>query len=160
MTEVSCGDDGNMAFKLHLKDTAYQVNMKVPGRHNVANGLAAAAVGFAAGIGAEVIVAGLEAFAAADKRLQILKAASGYSIINDTYNANPVSMKAGLATLAAMKGSTKIAVLGDMLELGKGGDEAHFGVGQTAGEAGLTYLFVVGNFAKELASGAAAAGMP
>lgn len=159
VTDMACREDGNMSFKLHIEKKAYQVNLGVPGEHNVANSLAAAAVGFAAGVSDDILISGLESFKASDKRLQIVNSKMGYSIINDTYNANPVSMKAGLATLSAMKGEIKIAVLGDMLELGKKGAEAHFNVGQVAGEAGLAYLFIVGNFAKELAAGAADAGM-
>ncbi len=159
VTGVTCCEDGNMAFKLHIGDTTHQVNLAVPGKHNVGNALAAAAIGVGAGVGAEVIVSGLESFTGADKRLQILKSASGYSIINDTYNANPVSMRAGLATLRAMRGTTKIAVLGDMLELGQGSAEAHFGVGQAAGQTELSYLLIVGDSARNIAAGAASAGM-
>lgn len=158
-TDIRCRDDGKISFILHIGDMTKKVNLKVVGRHNVANCLAAAAIAHAAGTEAAVIVQGLETFQSSDKRLEVLRTASGYSIINDTYNANPASMKAGLATLASMNGQRKIAILGDMLELGEASLEAHKEVGRKAACSGLTYLAVCGSFAQYIAEGALQAGM-
>lgn len=152
-------ENGNIAFTLHIRNNTYPVKLKVPGRHNVENCLAAAAIAVAAGIQPEMIISGLESFEAADKRLQIVSATAGYSIINDTYNANPASMSAGLATLASMNGTPKIAVLGDMLELGEESLSAHEKLGSIAAQSGLAFLLVVGSFAEHIAQGAALAGM-
>ncbi|MDJ0621347.1 MAG: UDP-N-acetylmuramoyl-L-alanyl-D-glutamate--2,6-diaminopimelate ligase [Desulfocapsaceae bacterium] len=158
-SDIVNGDDGNVSYILHIASSSYPVNLKVPGQHNVSNSLAAATVAYAAGVTPEVIISGLEAFSAADKRLQIVQAAAGYSIINDTYNANPASMEAGLVTLQAMKGEPKVAVLSDMLELGSAGVDAHIKIGRVAARSGLTYLCVVGDFAEHIAEGALSEGM-
>ena len=158
-TAVCTREDGNVSFQLHLPGETRMVNLKVPGRHNVANSLAAAAIAYGAGINIEVIVQGLEAFSSTAGRLQVVRAAAGYSILNDTYNANPASMAAGLAALAGMSGGYKIAVLGDMLELGASSDAAHEKIGGIAAQSGLSALLVVGSCAERLAAGAASAGM-
>ncbi len=156
---VRCREDGCMSFKLHLAGTIHDVALGVPGRHNVGNSLAAAAIAFAAGLSGEIIVKGLESFSSPAKRLVVRKAAAGYSILDDTYNANPASMAAGLATLADMAGDSKIAILGDMLELGAASGDAHREVGRLAAASGTSYLLVVGAFARHIADGAIAAGM-
>jgi murE/murF fusion protein len=158
-TDVGNRKDGNISFQLHIAGSNHPVNLKVPGRHNVANSLAAAAIGYGAGVGIEVIVRGLEAFSSSAGRLQVVSAAAGYAILNDTYNANPASMAAGLGALSAMEGGSKIAILGDMLELGASSDEAHKEVGRIAAQAGLNFLALVGSFAGLIAEGAVAAGM-
>ncbi len=158
-SNIHSQESGNIAFNLHIDNSLYPVKLKVPGKHNVENCLAAASMAIAAGVEPEVIVRGLESFEAADKRLQIVSATAGYSIINDTYNANPASMSAGLATLASMSGSQKIAVLGDMLELGDQSVSAHTELGSLAAQTGLAFLLVVGSFAEHIAGGAASSGM-
>lgn len=152
--------DGCLSFILNIGEEQQRVTLKVPGRHNIENCLAAAAMAHGAGIDFESIVGGLESFVAPDKRLQIVKTPVGYQIINDTYNANPASMAAGLSTLAHMKGSQKIAVLGDMLELGEYSVSAHEELGRRAGKSALAFLLLVGSFAEHTASGAISAGMP
>ncbi|MEE4242189.1 MAG: UDP-N-acetylmuramoyl-tripeptide--D-alanyl-D-alanine ligase, partial [Desulfopila sp.] len=151
--------DGCVSFKLHLPASVHDVALAVPGRHNVANSLAAAAIAFAAGVSGETIVKGLECFSSTARRLAVVKAEAGYSVLDDTYNANPASMASGLATLAELKGDRKIAVLGDMLELGSASYEAHRELGRIAAASGLDYLLVIGAFAEHVAKGAIAAGM-
>jgi MurE/MurF fusion protein len=158
-SNIRCRRDGCMSFKLHMAEAVYDVSLGVPGRHNVNNSLAAAAIACGAGVSGEVIVKGLESFAAPAKRLVVVKAAAGYSILDDTYNANPASMAAGLAALADMEGNNKIAILGDMLELGGASGEAHREVGRIAAASGLSYLLVLGTFAEYVANGAIEAGM-
>lgn len=152
-------ENGNIAFKLKLDGYYREVNLQVPGRHNVANGLAAAAIALAADTSADIIVEGLESFQAPDKRLQVIEVAGQYSIINDTYNANPASMEAGLETLESMRKGKKVAILGDMLELGASSNDAHRELGRKAAQSGLDYLVVVGTFAEYIARGAVSAGM-
>jgi len=158
-TAVSCQADGMMAYDLVIDGQCNHVKLCVPGKHNVANSLAAAAIAYAAGIEPEVIVAGLAMFRAPEKRMETVKAAAGYSIINDTYNANPASMRAGLDTLAMMPGGVKIAVLGDMLELGESSGQAHYELGEKAAQYGLAALLLTGAFAERMAAGAMAGGM-
>jgi UDP-N-acetylmuramoyl-tripeptide--D-alanyl-D-alanine ligase len=117
------------------------------GRHNVSNALAAAAAASAAGAGLKEIVAGLAAMRAVAGRLQFKKALGGAWIIDDSYNANPSSMHAGIAVLAELKG-TKWLVIGDMGELGEFALSAHTEIGEFARAHGVERLFAVGGLAK------------
>jgi murE/murF fusion protein len=152
---------GNVAqsFVLHAAGGAIPVTLHVPGVHNVSNAVAAAAIAYAAGIGISEIATGLGNFQPADKRMQIVTGKGGLSILNDTYNANPASMRAGLATLGQQDGGRRVAILGDMLELGPTSAAAHREVGCYAAGQGVDYLALVGSFADDTAAGARMAGM-
>ena len=91
--------------------------------------------------------------------MQILDGPAGSRVINDTYNANPDSMKAGISTLARLGGGSRVAVLGDMLELGMGSDSLHKEIGAYIASSGIDFLGVVGDFATFTASGAREKGM-
>ena len=96
-----------------------------------------------------------------DMRMQTFVTASGVTIVNDAYNANPTSMRAAVDTLAGMTaGGRRIAVLGDMAELGSYADLAHFRIGEHVGGSGIERLVAVGPRAVRIAEGARAAGMP
>jgi UDP-N-acetylmuramoyl-tripeptide--D-alanyl-D-alanine ligase len=85
--------------------------------------------------------------------------ARGVRLINDAYNANPSSMAASLTSLFMSPSRTKVAVLGDMLELGEASVDSHRNVGRLAGSGGLSFLVVMGEFAAHVAEGAVEAGM-
>jgi UDP-N-acetylmuramoyl-tripeptide--D-alanyl-D-alanine ligase len=126
------------------------VSLGVPGRHHALNALAAAAVGVAFGVPGPTIQRALEKFRGSDKRMAVIEA-GGVRILNDTYNANPDSTIAALETLAAITVSGKrIAVLGDMLELG--GQEAaeHRRVGLAAGQLRIDHLLTYGERARTI----------
>ncbi len=123
------------------------VALHMGGRHNVSNALAAAAAAFAAGAGLQHIVAGLGAMRAVAGRLQFKKALSGAWIIDDSYNANPSSMHAGIETLAELDGA-KWLVIGDMAELGAHAPAAHTEVGEFARAHGIERLYAIGGLAK------------
>jgi UDP-N-acetylmuramoyl-tripeptide--D-alanyl-D-alanine ligase len=123
------------------------VALHMGGRHNVANALAAAAAAAAAGAKLEHIVAGLGAVRAVAGRLQFKKALGGAWIIDDSYNANPSSMRAGIEVLAELEG-TKWLVIGDMAELGEFAPAAHTGIGEFARAHGVERLFAMGGLAK------------
>lgn len=99
------------------------IKLPIPGKHNLYNAAAAAAMAKGLGCTKKQIKKGLESFKPSSKRMEIIKK-NGITIINDTYNANPQSMKAAIETLSEFKGR-KIAVLGDMLELGRITKKAH-----------------------------------
>ncbi len=147
------------SFTLHIQEEAARIVLQVPGLHNISNALAAAAIAHAAGIEMKQIARGLAAFSAADRRMQILDGPVGSRVINDTYNANPVSMKAGLNTLAVLGSGVRIAVLGDMFELGADSDQLHTEIGAHAACAGINFLAAVGDFAAFTVSGAREKGM-
>ena len=154
--QVTCDARGAASFRLHLGSTPVDVQLQVPGRHNVMNALAAAAAAWVVGVDPEAIRAGLRATVPVGSRMRVVALASGVTVVDDSYNANPASMAAALRSLAAAPATRRIAVLGDMLELGAASVEQHRAVGQLAGALGLTALHLFGDFARETAAGAAA----
>lgn len=155
----SLGEEG-MAFTLHVLGEKHRVSLRCPGVHNVGNALAAAAIGHAVGLGIELIAVGLEGYVPFASRLQISTATGGLKVINDTYNANPGSMRAALATLVDLAGERKkVAVLGDMLELGEESCPAHRALGVEVARLGCNALLAVGEFARKTVEGARGFGM-
>jgi UDP-N-acetylmuramoyl-tripeptide--D-alanyl-D-alanine ligase len=134
-------------FKLVCPLGTAAVVLYMGGRHNVSNALAAAAAAAAAGAGLEQIVAGLGAMRAVPGRLQFKKALSGAWIIDDSYNANPSSMRAGIETLAELHG-LKWLVIGDMAELGEHAPDAHKEIGEFARAHGVERLYAIGGLAR------------
>jgi len=126
----------------------------------VMNALAAAAAALAAGADLAAVVAGLETYRPMGGRMTRHSLAGGVDLIDDTYNANPTSMRAALEALGRIKEPGRaVAVLGDMNELGESALEAHREIGRTAAELGIDFLFALGAHAESLAAGAVAAGM-
>ena len=125
-----------------------RATLAIPGLHNVRNALAAAACAHAAGIAAEVIGEGLAAFRPYAGRLQVKKTAAGATLIDDSYNANPDSVRAAIDVLASCPGPTAL-VLGDMGEVGEQGPEFHAEVGRYAKQKGVNALLAFGASSKE-----------
>jgi len=133
---------------LVLPNAEFEVNLQVPGEHNVMNALAAAAAAFALDVSYRSIVAGLSGFAGVKGRLQKKPALHGSTFIDDTYNANPDSVKAALAVLAQQPGK-KVLVLGDMGELGTDAAAMHAQIGLAARAAGVDRLLALGELSRE-----------
>jgi UDP-N-acetylmuramoyl-tripeptide--D-alanyl-D-alanine ligase len=131
-----------------LPNGVLDVTLQVPGRHNAMNALAAAAAACALDCGHGSIVAGLSGFAGTKGRLQRKPALHGSTFIDDTYNANPDSVKAALAVLAQQPGK-KLLVLGDMGELGEDAAAMHAQIGLAARAAGVDRLLALGELSKE-----------
>ncbi len=121
----------------------FVATLGIPGMHNVKNALAAVACAYALDVPSVAITAGLAAYAGVKGRLQRKRHASGALVIDDTYNANPDSMKAAIAVLAAYPGRT-ILVMGDMGELGPGAEAMHASIGEFAKRAGVHAMFALG----------------
>ncbi len=159
--EISVDESGNATFTVIAEQGTASVHLNVPGRHNVYNAVAAASIGLYLELSLEDVIAGLEASSFTKMRMETFASASGVLVINDAYNANPTSMKAALQTLAEIRSEGKrVAVLGDMAELGSLSELAHFRMGEYVAELGLHALVTVGDRARRIAEGAAAAGMP
>jgi UDP-N-acetylmuramoyl-tripeptide--D-alanyl-D-alanine ligase len=146
-----------MRFRLVARGVDRVVAVPTLGRLAVHNALAAAAVGLAAGVPLATIAAGLGAGWSAPHRGELVRA-GGVTIVDDSYNASPGSVAAALELLAGMPGR-RIAVLGEMLELGSEHEDGHRRVGATAAEL-ADRLVVVGDGAIAIADGARSAGMP
>ncbi|MFC3650204.1 UDP-N-acetylmuramoyl-tripeptide--D-alanyl-D-alanine ligase [Dyella humi] len=120
-----------------------EVQLPLPGRHNIANALAASSIALALDVPIDTIVAGLEQATAVEGRLKRIAMPDGWTLIDDSYNANPSSMYAAIDTLALADGERWL-VLGDMAELGADARALHAGVGRHAREKGIDRLFAVG----------------
>ncbi len=139
--------EGN-SFTLCYPQGAMKITLQVEGEHQIMNALAAFGVGHLLGADPALLKEGLQQFSG-DGTRQFTETVGGVTIIDDTYNASPDSMAAALKVLAGRKGR-KIAVLGDMLELGAYEQEGHRKVGLLCGELGIDGVLVAGTAARTL----------
>lgn len=135
------------------------VRLAIPGRFNVHNALAAATVAFLLEVSPENIREGLGKATLSSLRMEVIEV-GGLTILNDTYNASPTSMRAALQTLKEVsKGTRKVAILGDMLELGAISGEEHLKLGEEIGRCGIDLLVTIGERAFLISEGAEKSGM-
>lgn len=146
------GEKG-VQFTIEHNCKAQRIKLPVPGEHNVYNAALAIAAASRYGIGLEEAAAGVATMKITDKRLSV-KGNRGIKVLDDTYNASPESMKAGLATLLSVAGLRRVAILGDMFGLGDESERYHREVGLFVGESNLDLLITVGNYAKYINEGA------
>jgi len=140
--------DFGSALAITLPHACLEIALQVPGEHNAMNALAAAAAAFALDVSLRSIDVGLSGFTGVKGRLQRKPALHGSTFLDDTYNANPDSVKAALAVLAQQPGR-KVLVLGDMGELGADAVAMHAQIGQAARAAGVDRLLALGDLSKE-----------
>lgn len=148
----------NMKFSCRFAHHEFAVEIPAVGKHNVYNGLAAIALGLELGLSVEDICAGCKNFNASPMRLHIEKI-SDYLVINDAYNASPMSMVAAIDTLVEVAKGRKVAVLGDMLELGPVAIEAHGNIGDRLAYCQVDIVVTVGELATNIARRASACGI-
>jgi UDP-N-acetylmuramoyl-tripeptide--D-alanyl-D-alanine ligase len=142
--------DVSMGSRFHGNDgVEFTIKLAAAGEHNVRNALAACACALAAGIPQDAIVRGLEAFAPVNGRLQRKQAVCGATVIDDSYNANPDSVRAAIDVLAQCA-SPRILVLGDMGEVGTQGPEFHEEIGAYAASRGIETVLVTGALARHM----------
>lgn len=130
-------------FDLVAPEGAKPATLGLAGLHNLRNALGAAAVASAAGATLDEIVAGLAAMRPVAGRLELKPAINGAYLVDDSYNANPNSLKAGLDALQGFRGARWL-VLGDMMELGDSANELHAEVGRYARQAGIERVLAIG----------------
>ena len=148
------------SFSLELPGERIFVNLKAHSPVFVSNALAAAAAGHLAGLNAGEIRSGLEDFQPVKGRMSIIKTRRGFHIIDDTYNANPCSMKAAINALKSLKGQGRgIFVAGDMFELGKDAGLIHEEIGALAAISDISRLYITGAFADDVVKGARGKGL-
>ena len=150
-TDVSAHVTGT-DFTLHLDKDSVAVSLPLAGVHNVRNACAAAAVAHALDVDLEDIRRGLEEVSPVGGRLQPVRGVGGATLFDDSYNANPLSVKAAAEFIAALPGESWL-VLGDMKELGDDAAELHREVGEAARASGVDRLFAYGDLAGNAAEG-------
>jgi UDP-N-acetylmuramoyl-tripeptide--D-alanyl-D-alanine ligase len=131
------------APRIHTPAGAFDVRLTLPGRHNLINAAAAVAAAIALDVPLEKIRLGLEAVKPVPGRLNLIQADAGWTVIDDTYNANPASLYSALQVLSGMQGTAWL-VLGDMKELGQDSRKLHAEVGDAARVLGVSRVFAIG----------------
>ena len=154
----SLGAQG-VAFALRADHQSCVVRLNFLGQHNILNALGAAAMAYGMGVGLPAIRRGLQRARPFPMRMQV-QDWKGIGVINDAYNANPASMAAAIETLAAITcPGNRIAVLGDMFELGAQSRNQHRRLGKRVARAGIDRLYLLGQRAEDVKKGALRAGM-
>ena len=154
------GDDGFVFDLRRPSKTPLEIALHVPGRHNVANAAMAAAMAMRLGADDEAIAAGLAGYSLRSMRLEMHTTGADITLINDAYNADPTSVRAALDVLDNYAGrQRRIAILGDMLDLGGRTETAHREIGAHVARLEVDRLFCVGSLVEETARGACDNGM-
>jgi len=153
--------DKGMRFTLEVQSgKSREIYFPLLGRHNIYNAIAASAVAFALGIELDLIERGLSSFKQLDLHMQLSNFYNDIKILNDSYNASPLSVKSALETLAeAARNNRKIAILGDMLELGEKTDFYHREIGKEVAKLSIDTLITVGQGGKIIAQSSKEEGM-
>lgn len=158
--DVRLDDEGHPRFTLTVGGRTVPVTLRLVGAHHVPNAAAAVAAAVAVGIDLELAAASLGAVATVSRwRMEVTRRADGLTVVNDAYNANPDSMRAALEALAAIGAGgparRRVAVLGEMKELGASADAEHARVGRLARSLGVDVLLAVGEAARPALDGVA-----
>jgi UDP-N-acetylmuramoyl-tripeptide--D-alanyl-D-alanine ligase len=132
-------------YRIFALNEQAELTLKVPGKHNVMNALASIAATLSVGVPLDSIVASLSSFENIRGRLTVLDSPAGYRVIDDTYNANPLSVSAAIDVLADIQSDT-VLVLGDMAELGEDAEQLHAATGSKAKKAGIKALYATGKY--------------
>ena len=154
ISEVQDYGDKGIKYRLRRKDKIYEISSPLPGAHNAGNQALAIAAAELLGISPEEAAAGMQETELTGNRLRI-RQINGIKIIDDSYNACPASVKSALETLTSSEGKRKIAILGDMFELGGESRSGHLEVGAFAGQKNIDLLIAIGKDAAYYAEGAA-----
>ncbi len=158
--DLKVDTNGHLSFKIVYKDESVLLKLPFLGRYNVYNALAAASVAIKIGLSLDDVKKGLEDCKVTEMRMQVFTNSKGVTVINDAYNANPDSMRASLESLKDIKRKKRrLAVLGDMAELGEISSKLHEEVGALVKKNDIDLLFTVGEKAKQIAHGATKRGM-
>lgn len=158
--DICSNEGGSIRCTAVTPQGEYLMEIPALGQHMIYPAMTAAAVAERFGLTAEEIVEGILQFEPTKMRMNVLRRGQSITILNDTYNANPQSMRAAIGVLGDSKSSFKMAVLGDMFELGSLAPALHSGVGEYLGKAGIDCLVAVGALSEHMANAAQKAGVP
>lgn len=157
----SLGRKGTL-FELQYHGNSVPINIRIPGLHNVFNAMAASAIAICMKVSFEHIARGLNTFGGIKGRLAITPLPCDITLVDDTYNSNPFSLKAAIDSVKEMAAGGKrvIVGLGEMMELGDETISAHIEAGCLVAELGVSYFLAIGEHAQEMAKGAMERGLP
>lgn len=158
--DIAAGEGNSIRCTVITPEGKYEMEIPALGQHMIYPATTAAAVGERFGLTTEQIRKGILQFEPTKMRMNVLRRGENITILNDTYNANPQSMRAAIGVLGDSKAAFKMAVLGDMFELGSLAPALHAGVGEYLGKAGIHCLVAVGELSEYMANAARAAGVP
>jgi UDP-N-acetylmuramoyl-tripeptide--D-alanyl-D-alanine ligase len=164
-TEIESARFGLNRFRLRTPHGEAQASLRLPGRHNLFNALAAAAVATCFRVAPEEIARALSSATASEMRGEVIEFAAGFNVIDDSYNSNPRSLLSMARSVAEARGTggdgvgRTFVIAGEMLELGETGAELHAQAGREIAQMGIDVLWGVRGLAAELVAGARAAGM-
>ncbi len=158
---VDLGAEG-VRFRVARGEESLMVKLSCPGVHQVVNALGALALGVGAGVPLDTAAAALEKFSLLKGRFMVKRFPGGLTLVDDTYNANPVSLKAALTSVSGLvnRNGRLLVGLGAMGELGAGAAEAHLEAGRLVAASGASRFWAVGAYATEMIDAAGRAGMP
>jgi len=158
--DLASDGSGHLSCRVKTPRSQFQANIPALGSHMIYPTLMAAAVGEALGMAPDEIIRGIGAFLPTKMRMNIIRCKGDIVILNDAYNANPQSMRAAAAVLGdAAQKRRRVAVVGDMKELGPGSEQFHRAVGRYFAQAGTDHLIAIGDLARFIADGAKDAGL-
>ena len=158
--DLSSDGAAHLSCRIKTPRSQFEANIPALGSHMIYPTLMAAAVGEALGLAPDEIVRGVGAFLPTKMRMNIIRCKGDILILNDAYNANPQSMRAAAAVLGdAGQKRRKVAVVGDMKELGAGSEQFHRAVGGYFAQSGADRLIAIGGLARFMAEGAKGAGL-
>lgn len=158
-SQLESDGETSLSCRVTTPGTSFDAVIPALGDHMIYPTLMATAVGEHFGMTAEDISRGIQNFLPTKMRMNVLRLPGDVVVLNDAYNANPQSMRAAAAVLSAARNRRKVAVVGDMLELGEDSALFHYAVGECFGEMGTDCLIAVGDLARSLAEGAENAGV-
>jgi len=146
-------------FDIVFQEQRIPVCINIPGAHNIMNALAAAAVGHCLSVSKESIINGLAEFKPLNGRFQVVSLNRGVRLIDDTYNANPSSLKAAIQEIKVLKKAGLLVGLGEMMELGKEASLLHVNAGKLVGGSGVKFFVALGKHGEQLIEGALKGGL-
>ena len=157
--DLSSDGAGHLFCRVKTPRSQFEANIPALGSHMIYPTLMPAAVAEALGMAPDEIIRGIGAFLPTKMRMNIVRCKGDIVILNDAYNANPQSMRAAAAVLGDAQGRRKVAVVGDMKELGPGSEQFHRAVGGYFAQSGADRLIAIGELARFMAEGAQEAGL-
>lgn len=155
-----CGISGHSTFNIKINHNIYKVKIPILGEHGIYNALVSIILGLHYGVEPEEIIKALAEYKTGSMRSDIIKTPSGITLIEDCYNASPASMYSAIRVLNKVESQgRKIAILGDMLELGEWSEQTHREVGEFVASNNIEYLITVGKNSKNISLAAKENGM-